>query len=224
MLIVNTDHGFLLGEHGWLGKNTGPYYNEIAHIPLFLYDPRYKRQQMVNEELIQTVDIPATILDFFGVQRPDNMTGRAIKDGMREIKREFAFWGLFGGQLNVTDGRYIYMRAPVKEGQPACYTMAGQHFMRSRVQCGKEPYQISMGPVFTFTKGYPLMRIENMGNDFQTEQDKSGNMLFDLKNDPRQEQVIRDDKLEKMFCSILKQWLIQMDAPNELYKFYGLCD
>lgn len=81
-----------------------------------------------------------------------------------------------------------------------------------------------MGPVFTFTKGYPLMRIENMGNDFQTEQDKSGNMLFDLKNDPRQEQVIRDDKLEKMFCSILKQWLIQMDAPNELYKFYGLCD
>lgn len=224
MLIVNTDHGFLLGEHGWLGKNTGPYYNEIVHIPLFLYDPRYKRQQMVNEELIQTVDIPATILDFFGVQRPDNMTGRAIKDGMREIKREFAFWGLFGGQLNVTDGRYIYMRAPVKEGQPACYTMAGQHFMRSRVQCGKEPYQISMGPVFTFTKGYPLMRIENMGNDFQTEQDKSGNMLFDLKNDPRQEQVIRDDKLEKMFCSILKQWLIQMDAPNELYKFYGLCD
>ena len=40
MLIVNTDHGFLLGEHGWWGKTVMPMYDEIAHTPLFLYDPR----------------------------------------------------------------------------------------------------------------------------------------------------------------------------------------
>ena len=38
MLIVNTDHGFLLGEHGWWGKTAMPIYDEIAHTPLFIYD------------------------------------------------------------------------------------------------------------------------------------------------------------------------------------------
>ncbi|MFX9665242.1 sulfatase-like hydrolase/transferase, partial [Acinetobacter baumannii] len=36
MLIVNTDHGFLLGEHDWWGKSLQPFYNEVAHIPLFV--------------------------------------------------------------------------------------------------------------------------------------------------------------------------------------------
>ncbi len=40
MLIVCTDHGFLLGEHDWWGKNRMPLWNEIAHMPLFVWDPR----------------------------------------------------------------------------------------------------------------------------------------------------------------------------------------
>ncbi|GAA6672321.1 hypothetical protein EHEC06064_23790 [Escherichia coli] len=40
MLIVGTDHGFLLGEHGWWAKNQMPYYNEVANNPLFIWNPR----------------------------------------------------------------------------------------------------------------------------------------------------------------------------------------
>ena len=40
MRIVTTDHGFLLGEHGWWGKNRPPFYEELPHIPLFIWDPR----------------------------------------------------------------------------------------------------------------------------------------------------------------------------------------
>jgi len=40
MLIVNTDHGYLLGEHGWWAKMVQPVYDEIAHLPLFIWDPR----------------------------------------------------------------------------------------------------------------------------------------------------------------------------------------
>lgn len=39
MMIVNTDHGDLLGAHGWWGKNAMPLYNEIAQILLYIYDP-----------------------------------------------------------------------------------------------------------------------------------------------------------------------------------------
>lgn len=34
MLIVNTDHGYLLGEKDWWGKGAMPVYNEIAHTPI----------------------------------------------------------------------------------------------------------------------------------------------------------------------------------------------
>jgi arylsulfatase A-like enzyme len=36
MLIVNTDHGFLLGEHGWWAKIVQPFYSELVRIPLFV--------------------------------------------------------------------------------------------------------------------------------------------------------------------------------------------
>lgn len=40
MLIVNTDHGFMLGEHLWWAKGVMPLYNEMANTPLFIWDPR----------------------------------------------------------------------------------------------------------------------------------------------------------------------------------------
>lgn len=40
LLLINTDHGFLLGEHDWWGKNIASDYQEIANIPLSLWDPR----------------------------------------------------------------------------------------------------------------------------------------------------------------------------------------
>ncbi|CCP26559.1 Sulfatase (fragment) [Tepidanaerobacter acetatoxydans Re1] len=41
LLIVTTDHGFLLGEHGFIGKNIFPPYEELVHIPFFIHDPRH---------------------------------------------------------------------------------------------------------------------------------------------------------------------------------------
>lgn len=40
LLIVNTDHGFLLGEHGWWAKSVQPFFDELVHLPFFVWDPR----------------------------------------------------------------------------------------------------------------------------------------------------------------------------------------
>ena len=42
LLIVNTDHGFLLlSEHEWWAQDRDPpFYEEVAHTPLFVWDPR----------------------------------------------------------------------------------------------------------------------------------------------------------------------------------------
>lgn len=222
MLIVNTDHGFFLGEHGWLGKNTGPYYHEVANIPLFIYDPRNTEKISSSSDLVQTVDLPATILDFFGQALPGDMTGRPIRNGKRIRTRRVAAYGLFGGQLNITDGHYTYMKAPRTEKFPNTYTMAGQHFMRQRVQDGENPYEVSLGRTFSFSKGYPLFCIGNIGNDFQTRQREAGDLLFDMEKDPGQNHPFRSPVIEKQMEQYLTEWMKQMDAPEELYAHYGM--
>ena len=39
MLIVWTDHGFMIGERQLLGKVWMPFYEEVAHTPFFIWDP-----------------------------------------------------------------------------------------------------------------------------------------------------------------------------------------
>ena len=65
-LVVTTDHGFLLGEHDFWAKNRMTIYEEIAHIPLFVHDPRAPRGRRASTRLTQSIDIAPTLLDFFG--------------------------------------------------------------------------------------------------------------------------------------------------------------
>jgi arylsulfatase A-like enzyme len=60
MLIITTDHGFLLGEKDWWAKGVQPIYNEIAQIPLFIWDPRSAKKNERREALVQTTDIVPT--------------------------------------------------------------------------------------------------------------------------------------------------------------------
>ena len=75
MLIVCTDHGFLLGEHDWWAKIVPPFYNEVAHTPLFIWDPRSRVTGARRTQLTQMIDLPATLLEYFGVARPPDMDG-----------------------------------------------------------------------------------------------------------------------------------------------------
>lgn len=63
MLIVNTDHGFLLGEHGWWAKCCPPFYNEVVHMPLFIWDPRCGVQNARRQSLVQTIDRSSSLPD-----------------------------------------------------------------------------------------------------------------------------------------------------------------
>ena len=38
-LVLSTDHGFMLSEHDWWGKNRMPFYDEISRIPLLAWHP-----------------------------------------------------------------------------------------------------------------------------------------------------------------------------------------
>ena len=221
MLIVNTDHGFLLGEHDWWAKNSMPFYEEVAHPPLFIYDPRAPRPGTRCDALVQMIDMPATLLEFFGVERPADMLGVPLRDALatNASTREAAIFGTHGGHLNVTDGRYVYMRAPVHDDNKPLYeyTLMPTHM---RMRFGVEELQeIALADPFTFTKGCRVMRIPARS---WAAPHQYGTQLFDVENDPHQTQPIEDPAVEARMIQLMVQLLQQNDAPLEQYVRMGL--
>ena len=222
MLIVNTDHGFLLGEHGWWGKTSMPIYNEIAHTPLFIYDPR--RADLAGEKcnsIVQTIDLAPTLLEYFGMEIPKDMEGKPLKQVMDDDTpiREYAIFGYHGSQVDVTDGRYVYMHAADHQGEKVYeYTLMPTH-MRQMFQ-PEELQNIELAGPFSFTKGCKVMKIEK--KDMMGDTTSFGNMLFDLNEDPTQNTQIHDEAVEMRMKGYIREYMEKNDAPKELYKRLGL--
>jgi arylsulfatase A-like enzyme len=221
MLIVNTDHGYLLGEHGFWAKNYMPQYNEITRLPLFIWDPRYGKANETRSGLVQTIDIPATILEYFGLPLPPDMQGKSIVPLIVENKniRKAGLFGLHGAHVCCTDGRHIYMRAPRGNNGPLYnYTLMPTHMMWFFSQ--KEIASMEKVKPFSFTKGMPLMRFETAGSPTITQY---GDLLFDLAEDPGQLHPVKDNpSLENSMREKLVTLMRENDAPPEQFLRLGL--
>ena len=226
MLIVNTDHGFLLGEHDWWGKCRMPFYNEIANTPFFIWDPREKVAGERRDSLVQTIDIAPTVLEYFGLDIPKDMQGKPLRQVIASDSpvRQAALYGNHGGHVNVTDGKHVYMRAPVRpDNSPLFdYTYMPAHMrnpfsieeMRDRLTGLAEP--------FSFTKGCRTMKIDSSGSGAWSQAYKFGNLLFDIENDPKQENPLDDPELEKTMTEHLVREMKASDAPREQFQRLGL--
>jgi hypothetical protein len=221
MLIVCTDHGFLLGERGWYGKNVQPWYEENIHTPLFIWDPRSGIADQRRKALVQTIDFGPTLLDFFGVAPTPDMQGKALAPVIATDQplRETALFGVHGGHVCLTDGRYVYMRAcatpentPLEE-----YTL-----MPTRIDhrfALADLYDVELCPPLSFTKSVPVLKTKGraMGNPYHF-----GTLLFDLKADPDQLSPINDAALEHTLATQLLAALRAADAPASQFIRLGL--
>jgi arylsulfatase A-like enzyme len=222
MLIVNTDHGYLLGEHGWWAKSAMPLYNEIANIPFFIWDPRAGVKGERRSSLVQTIDIAPTILDFFGLPIPESMQGKALRDTVQSDAsvRDAALFGYHGAHVNITDGTYVFMRAPQQHDNKPLYeyTLMPTH-MRARFS-PKELQNIELAEPFTFTMGCKTIKIE------MTQQGMSGyqygDKLFNIKKDPGQLEEIEDVETEARLLARMRELMAQNDSPGEQYQRLGI--
>ncbi|BCJ96293.1 sulfatase [Anaerocolumna cellulosilytica] len=220
MLIVNTDHGFSLAEHNWWGKSTMPEYNEIAHTPFFLWDPRSRVSGVHRKALVQTIDIAPTLLDFFQIPIPKDMLGKSLKYAVEadEEVREFGMFGIHGGPINITDGRYVYMRAVrTPDTKVDEYTLMPTHMTMPFSVTEMQGAELTEG--FTFTKGCKVLRIPvtPRGAD---KIDKD--LLFDLEMDSKQENPVELPEIERRMTKALTLLLKDNEAPSAVYKRFGL--
>ncbi len=221
MLLVNTDHGYLLGEHGWWAKSVQPWFNELVHLPMFLWDPRVGRAGERTGVLVQTIDIAPTLLDYFGVPAQPDMLGAPLTAWLDEQQppRPGALFGIHGGHVNVTDGRYVYMRAshtpdnaPLEE-----LTLMPTH-MRSRFSVAELADMTLVAP-YSFTKGTQVLSIPGKA---QINPYLFGTLLFDLTQDPQQLSPLEDDELELRMLRLLSSIMHEHDAPRSQFERLGI--
>lgn len=92
VIIFSSDHGIMRGEFGLGGK--GLNYDPCLRVPMIVHDPRSPAKGKVRDEAVQSIDLPATLLDYAGMQIPANMSGRSMRplvEGSDIPWREYAF-------------------------------------------------------------------------------------------------------------------------------------
>lgn len=111
IIVYGSDHGLLMGEYGMGGK--GLLYDLASTFPCFVYDPKAPESMrgISRKELVSSLDIPVTLLDYAGVAAAPYMTGRSLKPLVRGEALEIPWRnGLFLENL------YTGRDTPLQEG------------------------------------------------------------------------------------------------------------
>ena len=227
-IVLTTDHGFLLSEHQWWGKNRMPYYEEISHIPLMIWHPGNEGGNRVSG-LTQTPDLMPTILEIHGCEVPPFVTGESLLPSLAGSAQGHSsvILGMFGGPVCATDGRYSYFLYPedLKGEDLNLYTLMPTH-MTSHFNID-ELKSMELAAPFDFTKGAPLMKIRldpsntQVGNDGLTLEDCQ-TALYDLEVDPGQEHPIDDPQVVARLTEAIVAHFARHDAPPEIYGRFGI--
>jgi arylsulfatase A-like enzyme len=77
MVIYTSDQGFYLGEHGWYDKRF--MYEESFSMPLLIRYPEGISPALERDELVLNLDLCPTLLDYAGIEIPDDVQGVSLK-------------------------------------------------------------------------------------------------------------------------------------------------
>ncbi|MHA1820605.1 MAG: sulfatase [Promethearchaeota archaeon] len=202
MVIFTTDHGFLHGEHGIIGKSliksqtaTGrlaylPLFEEISHIPLIIHYPKGKTGR--TDAMVQPPDFMPTIMDIIGhpFESVHGLSFKEVLTGKTDKHREFtlSFPYLRGRGIPITF---------VKDGYSAIF------FSKSTK---------SKSPKEELDKA-----VDGVAKE-QVSWEGARDLLFDLKKDPKQEKDIAEQYPDKMeeYKKLMLEFLDDLDVDDDI--------
>lgn len=219
VVIVTSDHGFFLGEHGWMGKNKFPIFNILAHTPLMIWHPDSQRTGERVSALTTAVDLYATILDAIeadveSLRHSESLYPLLLGDA--DAHRDQVLYGYWGTSMNVTDGRYTYHH-PTRLSEPAdCYstTMMNPHSWftpptpKPEAETASLPY--TDAPVWRYSA--------------ESYQQLEQPMLFDLNEGFANEENVFGDSpaRDEQMQEVLIDGLQAIESPPSTYRRLGL--
>jgi arylsulfatase A-like enzyme len=135
LIIVTSDHGEALGEHGLLGHGVSVYQNQV-YVPLLIKFPE-QREPAIVDELVSTVDLLPTVLDMLGLPIPAPAEGTSLAPGAsRRIRSVLA---------ESYPGVFLH-RAHPRFRRVARAVFAGDLKLIATTAGGRELYDLSRDP------------------------------------------------------------------------------
>jgi iduronate 2-sulfatase len=95
IVVLWSDHGFLLGEHAIWGKHC--LYNPALRSPMMIRTPGLRQPGAASSALVETVDLFPTLADLCGLPAPADLDGRSLRPQLTDptaptAKLAHSFW------------------------------------------------------------------------------------------------------------------------------------
>ncbi len=222
-VIVCTDHGHFLGEKDIWGKPGVPVYEPLGHIPLMVSWPGVAPGSV--SALTTTVDLFATLADLFAVQPLHQTHGRSLIPILQKEKtavRDYVLCGVWGREVHLIDEVSKYARAPVAANAPLSMwsnrwsTMPVPVRPELRLPLPDERAALDRMP----GSKVPVIRQPFREGDllpYWAMGPFSGNHLYDLDDDPDEENNRAGLRAENEAADKLFQALKQVEAPQDQF-------
>lgn len=120
VVVIWSDHGFLLGEHAIWGKHC--LYENAIRSPLLIRAPGMKGAGRISDSLVQTVDIFPTLTQLCDLPAPDELDGKSLTPFLADAEHQWArpalsFWS--GGSRTIRTSRWRLIVHPARFGKQA---------------------------------------------------------------------------------------------------------
>jgi arylsulfatase A-like enzyme len=77
MIVLTSDQGFYLGDHGFFDKRF--IYEESLRMPFLVRFPKAVKAGTQNNDVISNIDFASTLLDIAGIKTTEKVQGRSFK-------------------------------------------------------------------------------------------------------------------------------------------------
>lgn len=115
IVVFLSDHGFLLGERGYVAKMATQCHPELIHVPFMVRHPEGRAAGRKTDYFTQTQDVAPTLLDAATVRRPRWMDGVSLLPLLeggrraRRMRRRDYVTGAYSSIVFARDRRWSYM-------------------------------------------------------------------------------------------------------------------
>lgn len=231
LIIFTTDHGHLLGEHGWTGKYFMHVYNELSHLPLIIHLPGSRQSGKRVNSLTQNIDIMPTLLDLYNIKTPKCVRGHSLAEMFENTDlrvRDAAIFGWFGMAVNVTDGKYTYYRAPASIKNKPCNNYCAIPTTLWTYMGLDKADEIEMGRYLKHTN-YPVYKIpasddKNSVYNMSRIKNISKSLLFNIEDDYKQQRPLSDEDIANDMTDKMIYEMKYADSPKDQFIRMGLMD
>ena len=227
-VIVCTDHGHYLGEKDIWGKPGVPVYEPLGHIPLMIAWPGVEPGR--SQALTTSVDIHATLVELFGAKvthRTHGVSLLPILAGRSTHVRDHVLAGVWGREVHLIDAEWKYARAPQSENAPLSMwsnrwsTMPVAHNPNVRLPLPDDRARLDRMP----GSNVPVIRQPFRAGDmlpFWAYGNFSGNHLYNLRDDPGEDENRAGEARERDLAGRLRDALLAFEAPDDQLVRLGL--